>query len=138
MSADEIEAMLYRKSGMLGLSGVSSDFRELLASPEPRARLAIEVFVHRVARGIGSLAAVLGGLDGLVFTAGVGENAAAVRERALAGLEGFGVEVDAGRNAERARNARRISPDGARVDVLVVPTNEELEIARQTVEVVAG
>src|SRR4051794_35190877 len=74
MAVSEVEDLLYRRSGMLGLSGISSDFQELLTSAEPRARFAIEVFVHRVARGIGSLAAALGGLDGLVFTAGVGEN----------------------------------------------------------------
>jgi acetate kinase len=106
-------------------------------SGDERAGLALDVYAHRIRSYVGAYAAQLGRVDAIVFTAGVGENAAAVRERALAGLEGFGVEVDAARNAERRRDARRISPDGARVDVLVVPTNEELEIAQQTLEVVA-
>ena len=113
MDAKAMEDLLYRHSGMLGLSGISSDFRDLLASAEPRARFAIEVFVHRVARDLGSLAAALGGLDGIVFTAGVGENAAPIRAADLPGLR------LAGRGARRRRRTprglRRISTPGSRV-----------------------
>ena len=90
--------LLYRRSGMLGLSGVSSDFRELLASDEPRARFAIEVFCYRVARHIASLAAALGGLDGVVFTAGVGENAAPVRSAICRACAWLGLELDEAAN----------------------------------------
>jgi acetate kinase len=129
MSAAEVETLLYRRSGMLGLSGISSDFRELLASPEPRARFAIEVFVHRVARGIGSLAAALGGLDGLVFTAGVGENAAPVRAMICEACTWLGVALDAEANTA---HAGRITTERSRVPAHVVPTNENLMIARHT------
>ena len=129
MTVAEVETLLYRRSGMLGLSGISSDFRELLASPEPRARFAIEVFVHRVARGVGSLAAALGGLDGLVFTAGVGENAAPVRAMICEACAWLGVELDAEANAA---HAGRITGSRSRVPAYVVPTNENLMIARHT------
>jgi acetate kinase len=129
MSPAEVENLLYRQSGMLGLSGVSSDFRELLASPEPRARFAIEVFVHRVARGIGSLAAALGGLDGLVFTAGVGENAAPVRAMVCEASAWLGVELDPAANAA---HAGRITTERSRVPVHIIPTDENLMIARHT------
>src|SRR6202045_1468811 len=94
MSAEALVDLLYRESGMLGLSGISSDFRELLASDEPRARFAIDLFCHTVARHIGSLAAALGGLDGLVFTAGVGENAAAIREQICQACAWLGLQLD--------------------------------------------
>ena len=129
MSVAEVENLLYRRSGMLGLSGISSDFRELLTSPEPRARFAIEVFVHRVARGIGSLAAALGGLDGLVFTAGVGENAAPVRAMVCEACAWLGIELDPEANAS---HAGRITTAGSRIPAHVVPTNENLMIARHT------
>jgi acetate kinase len=130
-----VEDLLYRRSGMLGLSGVSSDFRDLLASPEPRARFALEVFVHRVARSVGSLAAALGGLDGIVFTAGVGENAAPVRAAICEACAWLGVELDAEANAA---HSRCISRPGSRVAVHVVPTDENLMIARHTRVVVAS
>ncbi len=94
MSADALVDLLYRRSGMLGLSGVSSDFRELLASEEPRARFALEVFYYCTARQIGSLAAALGGLDGIVFTAGIGENAAPVRSAICRACGWLGLELD--------------------------------------------
>jgi acetate kinase len=140
LDVDGVDDLLNKRSGILGLGG-HGDMRDLVGAAESgdeRAALALDVYAHRIRSYVGAYAAQLGRVDAIVFTAGVGENAAAVRERALAGLEGFGVEVDAARNAERRRDARRISTDGARVDVLVVPTNEELEIARQTLEVVAG
>jgi acetate kinase len=129
MTASEVEDLLYRRSGMLGLSGISSDFRELLASHEPAARFAIEVFIHRVARGIGSLAAALGGLDGLVFTAGVGENAAPVRAMVCEACAWLGIELDPEANAS---HAGRITTAGSRIPAHVVPTNENLMIARHT------
>ncbi|MFC7475786.1 acetate/propionate family kinase [Dankookia sp. GCM10030260] len=129
MTVPEVEDLLYRRSGMLGLSGISSDFRELLASREPVARFAIEVFVHRVARGIGSLAAALGGLDGLVFTAGVGENAAPVRAMVCEACAWLGIELDPEANAS---HAGRITTAGSRIPAHVVPTNENLMIARHT------
>ena len=135
MTPDQVENMLYRRSGMLGLSGLSSDFRDLLASPDPRARFALEVFVHRVTRHVGSLAAALGGLDGLVFTAGVGENAAPVRAAICENCAWLGIELDA-----EANEAHRgcISRPGGRVAAHVIPTDENLMIARHTRAVVPG
>jgi acetate kinase len=135
MSARGIQDLLYRRSGMLGLSGVSSDFRDLLASPDPRARFAIDVFVYRVARSIGSLAAALGGLDGLVFTAGIGENAAPVRAAICEACAWLGVELDPAANAS---NGPRINRRGARCAAYVIPTNENLMIARHARAVIAG
>jgi acetate kinase len=100
MSAQELVDLLYRRSGMLGLSGISSDFRELLASEDPRARFAIDMFCYRVAGHIGSLAAALGGLDGIVFTAGVGENAAPVRSAICRACAWLGLELDEATNRE--------------------------------------
>lgn len=138
LDVDEVDDLLNKRSGILGLGG-HGDMRDLVAAAESgdaRAELALEVYAHRIRSYVGAYAAQLGRVDAIVFTAGVGENAAEVRARSLAGLEGFGVELDAERNAVRARAARRISTDDARIQVLVVPTNEELEIARQTLDVV--
>jgi acetate kinase len=129
MTPDAAASLLYRRSGMLGLSGVSSDFRDLLASNDERARFAIEVFVYRVARAIGSLAAALDGLDGIVFTAGVGENAAAIRAAVCRASAWLGVELDPAANAA---NAGLISAPASRVAVHVIPTDENLVIARHT------
>jgi acetate kinase len=134
MAAREVEDLLYRRSGMLGLSGVSSDFRVLLASADARARFAIDLFVYRVARAIGSLAAALGGLDGIVFTAGVGENAAPVRAAICKACAWLGVELDPAANAS---HGPRISRPGVRATAYVIPTNENLMIARQTRAVIA-
>jgi len=135
MSPAEVEDLLYRRSGMLGLSGISSDFRDLLASSEPRARFALEVFVYRVARGIGSLAAALGGLDGLVFTAGVGENAAPLRASVCEACRWLGIDLDADANAA---HGPRISRSGSRAAAYVLPTNENLMIARHTRAAIAA
>ena len=135
MSAEAVEALLYRRSGMLGLSGESSDFSDLLASQTPRARFAIDVFVYRVARGIGSLAAALGGLDGLVFTAGVGENAAPIRAAICRTSAWLGVELDEAANVARAD---RISAAGSRIAVHVLPTDENLMIARHIAAALQG
>ena len=135
MSVAAVEDMLYRRSGLLGLSGISSDFRDLLASPEPRARFAIEVFVYRVARGIGSLAAALGGLDGLVFTAGVGENAAPIRAAICEACAWLGVELDPAANAV---HGPCITSGRSRVAVHVIPTDENRMIALHTRAVIAS
>ncbi len=129
MSAGEIEKLIYTKSGLLGVSGVSSDMRELLTSNEPRARLAVDLYVYRVRRELGSLAAALGGVDALVFTGGIGENAAVIRARICRDAGWLGVEFDEGANAKRGP---RISAPNSRTSAWVVPTNEELMIARHT------
>jgi acetate kinase len=135
MSADGLVDLLYRRSGMLGLSGVSSDFRELLASEDPRARFAVDVFCYRVASHIGSLAAALGGLDGIVFTAGVGENAAPVRAAICRACQWLGLELDEAANRE---HGPRISSPQSRVAAYVIKTDENLMIARHTTALVAS
>ncbi|MGO9829211.1 MAG: acetate/propionate family kinase [Myxococcaceae bacterium] len=132
MSLQDVNQLLYYGAGLKGLSGLSSDMRDLLASEAPLARLAVEYFAYRVARELGALAAVLGGLDGLVFTAGIGEHAAAVRADVLRRSGWLGLVLDAEANA---RDAPRISTPASAVQVLVVPTDEELVIARHTVQV---
>jgi acetate kinase len=135
MSAEQLVDLLYRCSGMLGLSGISSDFRELLASDDPRARFAIEVFCYRVAGHIGSLTASLGGLDGIVFTAGVGENAAPVRSMICRACAWLGLELDEAANRE---HHQRISRDNSRVAAYVIKTDENLMIARHALALVGG
>jgi acetate kinase len=127
MSPDSVVDLLYKRSGMLGLSGISSDFRELLASDLPRARFAVAVFCNRVARHIASLAAALGGLDGIVFTAGVGENAAPVRRAICRACSWLGLELDEAANRE---HKERISTPDSRVGAYVIKTDENLMIAR--------
>ena len=127
MSPDSVVDLLYKRSGMLGLSGISSDFRELLASDHPRARFAVEVFCNRVARHIASLAAALGGLDGVVFTAGVGENAAPVRRAICRACSWLGLALDEAANRE---HKERISTPDSRVGAYVIKTDENLMIAR--------
>jgi acetate kinase len=129
MSVRAVEQLIYHESGLLGVSGVSSDMRTLLGSAEPRARLAIDVYVYRIRRELGSLAGALGGLDALVFTAGVGENAAAIRERVCRDAGWLGLTLDPAANAT---GGPRISAAGSRVAAWVIPTNEELMIARHT------
>src|SRR5262245_38037449 len=129
MDARAIEKLLYHESGLLGLSGVSSDMRTLLSSSNPSARLAIDVFVYRIRRDLGSLAAALGGLDAIVFTGGIGEHAPAIRERVCRDAAWLGVEPDALANA---RGGPRISAPASRVGAWVIPTDEELMIARHT------
>jgi acetate kinase len=129
MTAPDIEKLLYSESGLLGVSGIASDMRTLLASKEPQARLAIDLFLYRVRRELGALVAVLGGLDALVFTAGIGENSSEIRARVCRDAEWIGVAVDEVANAS---GGPRISRGDSRVAAWVVPTNEELMIARQT------
>ena len=129
LSAKELETVLYKKSGLLGISGISNDMRNLLDSSEPGARLAVDYFVYQAAKQIGALASALGGVDGLVFTAGIGENSAEIRKRICHASAWLGIDFD-----EEANTARgpRISRAGSRVSAWVVPTNEELIIARHT------
>lgn len=129
LSAKDVEGILYKKSGLLGISGTSNDMRDLLASSDPLARLAVDYFVYRAAKEIGALAAVLRGVDALVFTAGIGENSAEIRSRICAASDWLGVDMDADANRERRA---RISRAGSRVSAWVIPTNEELVIARHT------
>ena len=127
LDTSAIQTMLYRESGLLGVSGISSDMRTLLASDSPRAKEAIDLFVYRFGRELGSLAAALGGIDALVFTAGIGEHAVPIRERVCRDAAWLGVELD---TAANDRGGPCISPDGARVSAWVIPTDEELMIAR--------
>jgi len=129
LSVKEVETMLYKKSGLLGISGVSNDMRELLESSEPAAALAVDYFVYRVAKEVGALAAVLGGLDALVFTAGIGENSAVIRRRLCEACAWLGIEFDEAANTAKAA---RISRTTSRVSAWMIPTNEELMIARHT------
>jgi acetate kinase len=129
MSAREVEELLYCQSGLLGLSGVSGDMRDLLRSQEPGAKLAIDYFVYRATREIGALAALLRGIDGLVFTAAVGERSAEIRSRICEACSWLGISLDEEANAY---GETRISTARSRVSAWVVPTNEELIIARHT------
>jgi acetate kinase len=129
MTADEISNLLWTQSGLEGMSGISQDMRELEASDSPAAHEAIAYFVARVRHEIGALAADLGGVDAIVFTAGIGEHSWRAREGALSGMEWMGVELD--KEANRA-NAQIISAKSSRVTVFVIPTNEELMIAEHT------
>jgi acetate kinase len=128
-SAKQVEDLLYKKSGLLGISEISNDMRDLLGSSEASARLAVDYFVYRAAKEIGALAAVLRGVDALVFTAGIGENSDEVRRRICEASEWLGIELDANANARRGP---RISRAGSRVSAWVIPTNEELMIARHS------
>jgi acetate kinase len=129
LAAAEVETILYRKSGLLGLSGISNDMRELLGNDDPGARLAVDYFVYRAAKEIGALASVLGGIDGLVFTAGIGENSAEIRRRVGEASGWLGITIDPEANGS---GGPRISTAGSRVSAWVIPTNEELMIARHT------
>ncbi|HOW94189.1 MAG TPA: acetate kinase [Mycolicibacterium fallax] len=140
MSPADIETMLNRRSGMFGLGG-EIDFREvhrLIDAGDADARLAYDVYVHRLRKYVGAYLAVLGRTDVISFTAGVGENLAAVRADALSGLEPLGIRIDTERNTARSRQARVISADDSAITVLVVPTDEELAIARDVVAVLEG
>lgn len=129
LSTKDVETILYKKSGLLAISGISNDMRDLLGSAEPLARLAVDYFVYRTAKEVGALSAVLGGLDGLVFTAGIGENSAEIRRRICEASAWLGIELDTNANDQ---GGPRISRAGSRVSAWVIPTNEELMIARHT------
>jgi len=129
LSAKEVETILYKQSGLLGISGVSNDMRDLLASDAPAARLAVDYFVYQAAKQFGALAAVLGGVDGIVFTAGIGEHSAPIRRRLCEACAWLGVRLD--KEANRTHRPRISAPDSP-VSAWVIPTNEELMIARHT------
>lgn len=135
LSGQEMRHMLFEESGLRGVSGISNDMRVLMQSEEPAAKLAIDLFVYRAVREIGGIAAEIGGIDALVFTGGIGENAAPIRAAIMEGCAWLGVRFDADANAV---HANFLSPAGARVTAHVIKTNEEAVIARQTRAVLAG
>jgi acetate kinase len=132
MDADAIERLLYHDCGLRGVSGVSNDMRALLASADPQAAQAVALFVYRIARELGALTAVLGGLDGLVFTAGIGERSPEIREQVCQRATWLGVALDPAANS---KGGPRISTAGSGVAVYAIPTDEELMIARHTLAV---
>jgi acetate kinase len=134
MDARAIEKLIYQESGLLGVSGISSDMRTLEASAEPGARAAIDLYIYRIGRELGSLAAAAGGLDAIVFTGGIGENSRSLRERVCRDAAWLGIEVDPAANAA---NGPRISAASSRVSAWAIPTNEELMIARHARRVLA-
>ena len=129
LSAKEVETLLYKKSGLLGISGISNDMRDLLGRSEPAAQLAVDYFVYSVAKQIGALTAALGGIDGLVFTAGIGENSPEIRKRICEASAWLGIELDETANSNATT---KISTPRSKPSVWVIPTNEELMIARHT------
>ncbi len=141
LSEHQATTLLNKHSGLQGVSGLSGDMRELLdaeAKGDERAKLAIDMFCYRVRKTVAAYAGAMGGMDAVIFTGGIGENAPAVRERSLAGLEFMGVRLDAARNAAVRGTEADVSADGAGVRTLVIPTNEELIIARDTLRLVVG
>jgi acetate kinase len=139
LSAKEVEEILNKKSGVLGISGISSDTRDIedAAPHNHRARLTLDIIAYRAKKYIGAYYAILGGLDGLVFTAGIGENSPYIRKSICSGLEHLGILIDDERNTVRRKEAL-ISRDDSRVQVMVIPTNEELVIARDTWRIARG
>jgi acetate kinase len=129
LDAHSIENLIYNQSGLLGVSGISSDMRALLASEDPHAREAVDLFVYRIGRELGSLAAALGGIDGIVFTGGIGENSAMIRARVCGNAEWLGLDFDEKANE---RGGPEISNENSRISACVIPTNEELMIATHT------
>jgi acetate kinase len=129
MSPSAVQDLLYHRSGLLGVSGISSDMRALLASADPRAGEAVDLFVFRVAREIGALVAVLGGLDALVFTAGIGEHAPQIRRRVCERAAWLGIDLDVSANESAGP---RLTRPGSRASAWVIPTDEDLMIAQHT------
>ena len=141
LNEQQVTALLNKHSGLYGVSGLSNDMRELLAAEadgNARARLAIDMFCYRIRKYVAAYAGALGGVDAVIFTGGIGENAPAIRERSLRGLEFMGLRVDAARNAGLQGKEGEFSTPDSSVKALVIPTNEELLIARDTVRVMAG
>lgn len=138
MTLDEVDAVLNKQSGVLGVSGVSSDFRDLEAAAadgNERAQLALDMFVASVRKYLGNYMVKMGGVDAIVFTAGIGENTPHIRKAVVEGLEGFGIELDGAKNDKAIRGAQAdVSTEASRVRILVIPTNEELMIAKETLE----
>jgi len=135
MGPRELEDLVYKKSGLLGVSGISSDMRELKESSDPAAALAIDLFIYRIVREIGSLAAALGGVDGIVFTGGIGENDADLRPKVIAGCGWLGADIA---GSDPGKGERKISSENAAVEVWVIPTDEERMIARHMHAVLTG
>jgi acetate kinase len=135
MSAAEIETLLYKKSGLLGVSGISNDMRVLLESDHPHAAEAVELFCYRIRRELGSLSGAMGGLDAVVFTAGIGEHSAPVRSKVCHGAGWLGIELD---DAANAGHAERITKTSSRIPVFVIPTDEEMMIAKHTRALLVG
>jgi acetate kinase len=131
LSVKELERLLYKESGLLGISGITSDVKELLENKSPRAKEALDLFCYRAIREIGSLIAILGGLDVLVFTGGIGEKAAMIRENICSGLNWLGLTIDKNKNR---RNSMTISTTKSKVEVYIIPTNEELMIAKHALD----
>ena len=129
MTAQAISDLLYHESGLLGVSGISNDMRTLLASADPHAKEAVDLFVYRICRELGSLAAALGGLDALVFTAGIGEHATEIRRRVCEQAAWLGFEID---EAANDRGGPKITKAGGKVSAWVIPTDEDLMIARHS------
>ena len=129
---DELSNLLYEESGLLGVSGISGDMQTLLGSSDPAAARAVDLFIYRVGREIGSLAAALGGLDTLVFTAGIGEHAPVIRQKICEAAEWLGVAVD---NDLNQNDEGLVSSPQSRVDVLVIPADEEAAVAREILDV---
>ncbi|MEP6621199.1 MAG: acetate kinase [bacterium] len=142
LTAREVDSMLNKQSGLLGISGLTADMRELLAEEaengDRRARLAIDIFCYRIRKYLGAYLAAMNGADAVVFTGGIGENAPDVRARICANLDWFGISLDATRNASLPNGEGRIDVEGSRVQLWVIPTDEELLIARDTWRVVTG
>jgi acetate kinase len=138
-TAEEVNKLLNKQSGMLGLTGYS-DMRDVLkaiSEGDKKAKLAYDMYAYRIKKYIGSYAAVLNGLDAIVFTAGIGENDNLIREKACTNMEFLGLELDTRKNNERSKGLREINKEGSAVKILVIPTNEELEIVRQCFELLA-
>ncbi len=138
LTSREIDTLMNKKSGVLGVSGLSNDFRDLdeaASQGNRRAELALEVFAYKVKKYIGEYSAVLNGVDAVVFTAGIGENSASIRKRILTGLDGIGIKIDDEKNKIRGQEIDISTPD-AKIRVFVIPTNEELAIARETKDIV--
>src|SRR5262249_9535124 len=142
MSSSEVDALLNTKSGLLGISGITNDMRELQAElkehDDRRARLAIEIFCYRARKYVGAFMAAMGGADAIVFTWGIGENSPEVRARICTGLEWAGFHLDAGRNEETVGQEGKISTEDSKLLAYAIPTDEELLIARDTVRVILG
>ncbi len=141
LTINEVNSMLNKHSGLIAISGISSDVREIeqaMKAGDPNAKLAYEMYAYRLRKYIGSYTAAMNGLDVLIFTAGVGENSASLREKVCAQLSFFGIELDTEANFGKARGDRTISSSKSRVEVLIIPTNEELVIARDTYQLIAN
>jgi acetate kinase len=132
MAPAAVEKLLIKESGLLGISGSSNDMRDLELSEEPAAQLAVDLFVYMLAQQTGTAMASIQGLDGIVFTAGIGEHSPLIRAKTCEALAWAGVEIDSALNESSSHQARRISTDNSRVSVWVIPTNEEIVIARDT------